>query len=227
MEFNQIRTSSGASVYELIMIVTSSKSTVHAIKEIRTAGGMATFIQEKRVLYVKNTATQVVTKIGELLPGQTTLTDVPLSDGFYEIEVRSSQHFYEETRSRNRFTVNIVSGVIQSQGLPAIISLTSETTSAFSTKLTWTISDVTFIDGLTFGVWRSPTTPVVITGPPDFVVTGYKDSGKYKQLVTQTANEYFAVAAISGADKGPAKEILVPWDLTPPLPPYNTYGYNR
>lgn len=214
-------------VFKSIVSKTLASHAVFARKTSKTGSLSNTFYETARGIYALNTETQVESFLGTLLDGQTTLVDVSLADGFYNIEVRSSANFYKETRSRILFPVEIVAGVIASQGVPSIDDLTSEITNAFSRKLRWSIPDVAYQDGLKFGIWRSASSPVVVTGPPDFEVQAFEGWGKYSKFFTQTVDEFYAVAAIVGSDQGPESEIFAEWDLTPPNPPANQFGYKK
>jgi len=179
-----------------------------------------------RFIYARNAETGVTTQLGEIAEGATTLVDATLADGFYDIEVRSSGNFWKETRSRIVFSVEILAGVIAAQGVPTIRALTAGITQAYSTKIRWEIPDSAFTDGLKFGIWRSATTPVDVSGNPDFETLAYEDLGKYSFILQQTVAEYFAVAAILGGDQGAEAEVFHVWNLTPPNPPDNQFGYN-
>jgi hypothetical protein len=219
------RTSSLASHGVLVRLISSTIAT-HNVISFKISNPLMShhiFIQTERVIYATNTVTNVTTKLGSLLPGQLTLTDVSLPDGTYNIEVRSSQNLYQEAHSRIRFPLEIVAGVIASQGVPSINDLRAVLTKGFKTKLEWTIPDVAFVSGLKFGIWRSATSPVDVSGPPDFETLAYEGLGKYSFIVTQTADEYFAIAAISGSEQGPESEVLNVWDLTAPTSPANQF----
>lgn len=200
----------------------------HGVIVTRLLASEHRVLQEgNRVIYARNAATGVVTKLGEIAEGATTLVDAALADGFYDIEVRTSGNFWEEARSRVSFSVEIVGGVVGVFNIPSIRELTVEITRGFSTKLRWKINDGTFVPGLKFGIWRSATTPVDVSGAPDFETPGYQDLGKYSFTLTQTADEYFAVAAIVDPDQGAEQEIFHTWDLTPPSSPPNQFGYDN
>ena len=221
------RTLTSNKVFTLTVSKTLASAQSFSVKISRTVALNNVFVEMNSTVYATNAATDVTTKLGTLLAGQTVLTDVALADGFYNLEVRKSDNFYDEVRSRVLFPLEIAAGVIKSQGIPNISELSAEITRGFKTKLRWAIPDSAFSAGLKFGIWRSATSPVVITGAPDFEVLAYDGLGKYSFNVTQIANEFFAVAAILGSDKGNAKEVLSVWSLTAPSSPSDQFAYKE
>lgn len=222
---NRQKTGSNFRSLRLVFMKTGANYSSSKIVRIRPHSAVFhAFVQEKRSIYARNTVTDVEVKLGELLPGQTTLIDVALADGTYEIEVRSDLHFWDDTRSRIRYTLEVESGVIKNQGVPNIQTLSISINSSFQRVLTWTIPDVAFASDLQFGVWRSGTSPVDVSGPPDFTKQAFEGVGVYNQIIDQTADEYYAVAGFTGSEQGPEAEIFAPWDLTPEAsPPQNGY----
>lgn len=227
--FESIRAGVTASYgsFEAIRTAMAASYAVHARIIVKLLASQNRVLQTgNRVIYARNAVTGAITKLGEIAEGATTLVDAVLADGFYDIEVRSSGNFWDETRPRVVFSIEISGGVIAAQDVPTIRLLTAEITRAFSTKLRWEIPDSAFTEGLKFGIWRSAITPVVVTGPPDFETLAYESLGKYSFILQQTADEYFAVAAILGGDQGAEAEVFQAWDVTPPASPDNQYGYN-
>lgn len=222
---NRQKTGSNFQSLKLIFMKTGAHFSSSKVVRVRPHSAVFhVFTQEKRVIVARNTVTDVETVLGELLPGQTTIIDAPLADGTYEIEVRSHRHFWDDTRSRQRFTLEVELGVIKNQDIPNIQSLSISINASFQRVLTWTIPDVVLPADLKFGIWRSGISPVDVSGPADFEKTAYQGVGIYSQIIDQTADEYFAVAAFTPADQGPESEIFSPWDLTPEAsPPQNGY----
>lgn len=214
-------------VHKSFLLKSISIYDVHSAKVLLSPSKMRVFTQTRRVIYATNTITEVTTLLGELLPGQTTLADVALADGQYVIEVRSSENYWDETQSRIRFPVEILTGVVEAVGIPPINVLISTITRAFSTKLFWEIPDAAFIEGMTFGIWVSATSPVDVSGAPDFTTVAYDGLGQYSFITQQTVDKYYAVAAIAGTEQGSEREVFQPWDLTAPTSPDQQYGFDR
>ena len=199
----------------------------NGMKVTRSAAAYRSFHLQKRVVYARNQETDVLTELGTLLEGQTVLTDVSLADGFYNIEVRSSLNYWDETRSRVVFPVEIASGVILVLDIPNIVDLSFIYLTTFQPRITWSIPDGTFIDGLTFGIWLSATTPVDVSGPPDLEVSAIENFGTYQKNLTITADMYVAVAAFTDTDQGSESEVFIPWSLVPPDSPPDQYAYRQ
>jgi hypothetical protein len=213
-------------IKEAVTAINMSRFDVRARQRSRKSGGVSrVFTLAGKTIYARNVATDVVTKLGFLPEGATTIVDAALADGTYEFEVRTSNAWWQEARSRVRFTAEIVGGVLAFQSIPHIENLRIVITSDFKTQIRWNIPDVVLPATLQFGIWRSATTPVVVTGPPDEIVQAYDGIGAYRKTVTQTASEYFAVAAYTDTDQGLESEVYSPWSLTPPASPSDQYAY--
>ncbi len=162
-------------------------------------------------LFARNTVTSIETYLG-WIPSDATpkkLTDIPLPDGTYEIEVRPSQFFWQACRGRKVVTMVATGGSIK-VGLPAIQDLASSISDGVTT-ITWKVAQVQAGD-FQFGLWFSPTSPVDTFGAPDQVVGYYPGVGDYQAIRAQYVTEYIAVSAWTATDKGPVFEVLLPWN---------------
>jgi len=157
-------------------------------------------------------------------PHSLSLLNVPLADGDYEIEVRTSHGFWEATRSRVLYTLSISGGIIAVAGIPNIQNLASKVLSSFKTKLSWSVSDEYLSPTLAFGIWRSLTTPVDVSGTPDITVLAVVGRGNYSTTVSQVGPEYVAVAAISGVEQGNESELFLDWDNVSPDSPSDQFA---
>lgn len=202
-------------IKEAVTVINLSRYSARAKQGIKQLSNARAFTLAGRRIFARNVATDVLTDLGFIPEGSTTLTDVALADGFYEFEVRTSNDFWQDTRSRVRFTAQITAGVIEFQQVPNIENLRFVITQGFQTSLRWNVPDTVFIPGLKFGIWRSASTPVVVTGPPDEIVTAHDGVGAYRKTLTQTAPEYFAVAAYTPTDQGAESEIFSTWSSVP------------
>ncbi len=167
----------------------------------------------------------VVTNLG-FIPATDpqTLVDVPLADGFYELAVRPSGTYWKEARGKKILTVSILAGVVEFSGIPLIKNLTSTVLNNFKTRVIWDSSDEFNLQATSFGLWRSPTTPVVVTGSPDFTIPITAGVGRYSQDIQQTADEFVAVAAFDATDQATESEIFLPWDTTAPDSPHEQFA---
>lgn len=220
----------GLSQFDIItfpkIAVVSSQSDVRANTAHSNASLNRVFTHTRRSIYARNTVTDVTTFLGFIAEGDTTLTDVALADGSYEIEVRTSNDFWDEARSKIRFTVQITSGVIEFQDIPNIENLRTLITNGFGTQIRFNIPDVSFPADLQFGVWSSATSPVDVSGTPDEVIDAFEGVGAYRKTVTQTVDLFYAVAAFTDTDQGVASEVFQEWDLTLPSSPPDQYSYD-
>lgn len=217
-----------SSVFDIIKFLTeatvASQYSARATLAASNANSYRTFTNTGRTLFARNTVTDVVTELGFIADGDTTLTDVSLVDGTYEIEVQTSNDYWQLARSKVRFTVQITGGVIEFQGLPNIENLRTVVRADFQTSIRWNIPNVSFGSGYEFGVWSSTTSPVDVSGVPDEVVQAFDGTGAYRVTVTQTEDLFYAVAAFSDTDQATSSEVFQEWDLTAPNAPPDQFS---
>ena len=60
---------------------------------------------------------------------------------------------------------------------------------------------------------------VKVTRDPDQLIPLSSGMGYYQITRFQTASEYVAVAVLGASDRGPAAELPLPWESTPPASP--------
>ena len=143
-------------------------------------------------------------------------SSVAIADGEYSLSVRSSADLWEGAANNSTYSL-IVSGgeiTLQSQ-LPTISSLTAVRTSA--TEIEIQISG--FVADCRIGLWFSPITPVVVTGPADIELEVLQNFYSYRYEYAQTAAEYVAVACLTDTETGIPAELylpLIPSILTSP-----------
>ncbi|MCL2645581.1 MAG: hypothetical protein FWD61_01085 [Phycisphaerales bacterium] len=177
------------------------------------------FLREGWSIYARDTQTNQRVCLG-FIPAEAQLrqlTDVPLADGVYEIELVASHAFWDSARSRQRLTL-ITGETVPLLGLPATQNLRREIIS-FATVIHWSVAADTIADDLWFGVWFGPTSPVDTTREPDLVISLSPGAGNYQITRFQTAPEYMAVAVMGASDRGPVAELSLPWETTPPASP--------
>lgn len=212
-------------IKEPVSIVNVSQFSSRANQSMVNSAFSRAFTNTGRTLFARNTDTDVITELGFIPEGQTTLTDVALADGFYEVEVRTSNDFWQEARSKVRFTIQITSGVIEFQGLPNIENLRTVITNGFGTSIRFNIPNVNLGGGFEFGIWSSATSPVDVSGVPDEIIVAFEGTGSYRKTVTQTTSLFYAVAAFDDIDQGIASEVFQEWDLTAPNAPSDQFAY--
>jgi len=180
---------------------------------------MRAFYQGGNTVFARNTVTDVITNLGFINEDDAqVIVDAPLADGSYSIEVRPSGTLWREARTKQILSVTITAGVVEFTGIPAIKNLDSLILNNFNTRVIWQVGDEYNLQDITFGLWRSAISPVVVTGPPDETVAAINGSGTYFIDITQTAAEFVAVAAIGLSDQGPESEIALAFDtVAPPL----------
>jgi len=177
-------------------------------------------------LFARNIATDVVSKLGFIsIDGAQELIDVALADGDYEIEVRTSENFWEEARSRILFTLSVTAGVITVAGIPNIQNLTGNIQNNFKTRLNWSIADEFLTGTFRFGLFRSLTSPVDVSGTPDQIINAFANVGNYQRTIQQTESEFVAIVAFTDIEQGNASEIFLEWDQLPPTSPSDQYAY--
>jgi len=181
-------------------------------------------------LHARDTATGQVTDLGfidadALNPEEPKeLTDIPLPDGIYEIEVRPHALLWPNTRSRPVITLTAGGssggGGDTGTGLPVIQDLHRTVEDSFSV-IRWRVAEEADHAGLAFGVWFDTTLPVDTSRPPDRLVAYYPQIGSYRTSYAHTADAAVAVAAIVGTERGEVAELTLPWSLVPPISPPN------
>lgn len=174
-------------------------------------------------LYARNADTDEVVRLG-FIPADADpkqISDVPLADGVWEIEVRPAQWYWEECRGRNVLTLiagEIGGGGEPLQGLPAIQNLRREIVS-FQSVIKWNVVAEYEPGAFRFGLWFSPTSPVDTSGAPDQTVAYAAGQGEYQTARAQTVPEHVAVAACADTEQGPAAELFLDWDPVAPASP--------
>ena len=122
--------STTACVFDALRTSRASKTVI--LFSARKATAAKTAVQFHEIypagwyIVARNVATDVETELGFIAEGATTLTDVALADGTYEVEARASSLFWDDARSGKRVTIVVVAGVIGSQGYPIIDYLRRE-----------------------------------------------------------------------------------------------------
>ena len=151
-------------------------------------------------IYAVNTATGVETNLGDGI-------SVAIPDGSYRIDVRTSATLWEQARNNSTFAL-IVSGgeIVLASSLPTVVLLSFSRTT--TTKISISISG--YVSDGRIGLWLSPITPVVTTGPADIELTILENIYEYEYEYTQTAAEYVAAACLTDAEVGISKELYLP-----------------
>jgi len=178
-------------------------------------------------IYAKNVGTSAVSDLGfidaDLSAANRKISDAALADGTYEIEARPAGLLWDACHTRKFMTVKIGSDIVVISGLPEVRGLEREIISG-NNIIRWYVLPEYTTQSITFGLWLSDTSPVVITGTPDYTVAFSSDKTRYKKEITQTATKYISVAAYSGSDQGAASELLLPWSSATPDSPINQRG---
>ena len=175
-------------------------------------------------LHARDTATGQTTDLGFFdadAPAKE-LTDIPLPDGIYEIEVCPHALLWPDTRSRPVITLTAgdQGGGNTGTGLPVIQNLHRTIEDGFSI-ICWQVAEEANYAGLAFGVWFDAALPVDTNRPPDRLVAYYPQIGSYRTSYAHTADAGVAVAAIVGQEQGEVAELALPWSLVPPISPPN------
>ncbi|MCL2646101.1 MAG: PPC domain-containing protein [Phycisphaerales bacterium] len=177
------------------------------------------FLREGWTIYACNTQNNQRTCLG-FIPAEDQLrqlTDMPLADGVYEIEIVASHAFWDSARSRQRLTL-ITGETVPLLGLPAIQNLRRELTH-FATVIRWSVAADAIADDLQFGVWFGVSSPVDTARDPDQLIPLFPGVGNYQTTRFQTVSEHIAVAVLGPSDRGPVAELPLPWESTPPDSP--------
>ena len=156
-----------------------------------------------------NKATGVQTDLGDG-------SGVSIPDGEYSLTVRTSADLWKGAANNTTYSLAISGGEITLQSqLPTISSLTAVRTS--STTISISISG--FFADCRIGLWFSPITPLVVTGPADVEIEVLENILFYQDEYAQTSAEYVAVACLTDTETGIPAEIylpLIPSVLTSP-----------
>ena len=153
-----------------------------------------------------------------------TLSGIALADGDHTIELKMSKWFWPLCETTKRFYVTVTGGeLVPPVTIPAVVDLESLVRRA-TVKLTWiadwneTFEDPDFTG---FGVWRSTTTPVDISGAPSITVAYSGAQLLHTTSYIPTTSEYVAVAGYKDSSRGAYEEIYVPYWTTEPDEPLN------
>ena len=147
------------------------------------------------------------------------IDDIYLPNGEYEIFVTTSSLFWQDAMDRNIYQLSVRPGVPVSN-LPIIHGLRSSLSMGTRT-IHWSASQ-SDVDDCVFGVWFSKTSPVDISRTPDQVIWYFPEAGEYTTSFEQREPTYVAVAAMrtgNAPETGPASELFLDWDDTPPRRP--------
>mgnify|MGYP006921380287 CR=1 FL=1 len=156
--------------------------------------------------------------IGFMAEGVTTLTDIPLADGDYEIVAKPLGNFYRHVEVNQMLRINCDSGGSGvSELFPLIYDLLTVINSA-RTYLSWSIIPQVTSNSTKIGLWFGASSGIVITGAPDvsFSIGEYLT---FKYSFKQSIAQWAAVACYDGANRGTKTEIELPWSTTLPDAP--------
>gem|GEM_PF-1427254 len=153
-----------------------------------------------------------------------TLADVPLPDGVYEVEARSTDALWADARSRNVSTFRLRSGEEPAPELPAVVNLRAAMTADWWRVLTWSVAGEPGDEAFAFGVWFGEEIPVGISGPPDAILPRIRGLEHYEHYFRQTAPRWVAVAAFAGDARGQPAEAFLSWDADAPEAPAGEEG---
>ena len=158
--------------------------------------------------------------LGFIAEGSTALSGLAFPPGVYTIEVRASRFFWEGARSTQRFRVEIKAAAPpEVWEIPRIVDLAGSIDGRTRRVVSWALDAANpayRYDAI--GVWFGSTSPVAITGEPTIRVSPTA-SLTYSIAYKQTAAQWVSVAALDGATRGPAVELLLPWDTVAPAAP--------
>ncbi len=210
--------------------------TAHGNNRIAIPSRHAAMTRPGWSLHARDTATGQTTDLGFIdsereasPPGDAPakeLTNIPLPDGIYEIEVRPHALLWPDTRSRPVITLTASDQGGGNTGLPVIQNLHRTIEDGFSI-IRWQVAEEANHAGLAFGIWFDVSQPVDTNRPPDRLVAYYPQIGSYRTSYAQTADSAVAIAAIVGTEKGEVAEAALPWSLTPPTSPPNQTTTSR
>ncbi|HBT78598.1 MAG TPA: hypothetical protein DEB39_17135 [Planctomycetaceae bacterium] len=177
-------------------------------------------------ILIRNTATNEQRDLGFINfdSAEKSIIDIELPDGNYEITLLYSSLFWSRAIDRVVRNVTIRSDAEPALGLPPILNLRSEIENGI-TRILW--DSESGFDDVTFGLWFSESPPVVTFRESDQIVE-YSDSIlEYRGNVTQTQSMWCVVTAIKANMRGPASEIFLPWESTPPKRPNDQMVFHQ
>jgi len=162
-------------------------------------------------LWATDIATDLVTFLGFIDEGSTTLPAVALADGTYNIEARPWRWLWRDCRSATYMRVTISGGAIVAEVPPPVEDLRAADLTGWGRDISWTWlalwGTVTPVD---FGLWFSASTPVNTAGAPDATLTARTAGANHMYRYAQPAARYVAVAARDATPtKGPVSEIYL------------------
>jgi len=196
----------------------------HGNNRIAIPSRHAAMTRPGRSLHARDTAAGQTTDLGFIDADAPTkeLTDIPLPDGIYEIEVRPHTLLWPDTRTRPVITLTAgdQGGGNTGTGLPVIQNLHRTIEDGFSI-IRWQVSEEANHAGLAFGIWFDAALPVDTNRPPDRLVAYYPQIGSYRTSYAHTADGAVAVAASVGLEQGEVAELALPWSANPPDSPSN------
>jgi len=120
-------------------------------------------------------------------PGTFTLADVPLPDGVYEVEARSTDALWLDARSRNVSTFRLRSGEEPAPELPAVVNLQAGLTTDWWRVLSWSMGGEADDEAFAFGVWLGDESPVDISGPPTITLPRVRGLDHYQHYFRQAS----------------------------------------
>lgn len=160
-------------------------------------------------IHAKDIVTGTVTDLGFVpADGALQLTGVAIADGDYEIEVRLHGYFWNDMRTQKRFPIRVSGGeLITPLPTPRNLTYGFPTT---DTRINWVwLTEAGTVAPDEFAIWTSATEPVDTSGPPDYTVPATV-VGEYAATIAQTTALFVAIAARSGATKGPVATMAIP-----------------
>jgi len=132
---------------------------------------------------------------------------VAIPDGNYRMDVRTSADLWKQARNNSSYQLVISGGEITlATSLPTIVSLSVIRTS--TTKISIEISG--YEADSRIGLWFSPITPVVTTGPADVEIEALENIYLYEYDYSQSSAEYVAVACLTDTEQGISSELYLP-----------------
>ena len=149
-----------------------------------------------------------------------TLVDVALPDGDWQIEPRPAEWFWSDCRGRAATSVSIRDGRILHAGLPAILNLRGEILNQ-RRIVRWEIAAELLPQAFQFGIWTGAMSPVDTTGQPLATVPFAAGRGSYFYAFAQAAPLHLVVAALDAGARGPEAGIFLDWRAAAPASPAN------
>ena len=147
--------------------------------------------------------------LGFIADGDTTLDNVTLPDGDWEIEARPCGRLWKNLRSTKTVRLTLSGGAISSS-LPGIVGVSSRRWQG-RTAIMFTVPDTYDTDVADVALWFSSSSPVDTSGDPDATVDA-SGAGVYQYLYDQSELIYVALRARDSLEnKGAVAEMLLPW----------------